>query len=247
MIPRYSAIFREPLLSVYASSRASRKRSAVNLRSRMVYRSLQRSKGSHPRRRPCSASLSTATPLQRLAIYGDVNLNIMDGSAIWASSLAETLALSGHCRVSLVLKARIQRTEVIAPLLDKTPQIQLIEPDLPDRGAMPVDTAVRFLEALHNESPFDGFVLRGLALCERAVQSPTLRGRIWAYLTDIPQQTEELSAEARQSIEAVIAGSQYVLCQTPQMQAYFEAQFPSAADRTRLLSPGWPMPMRTRQ
>jgi glycosyltransferase involved in cell wall biosynthesis len=172
-----------------------------------------------------------------VALYGDVNLNIMDGSAIWAASLAEVLGGIGGARVSLVLKARIQRTQVISRLLDLTPSVRLIEPEVAESRGMSQEAAVGWLEALDQERPFNAFILRGLEVCSRAAQSPRLAGRIWAYLTDIPQQAELLDDETREKISNIVSASEYLLCQTPQMQRYFSSLFPQAMERIKLLPP----------
>src|SRR5690606_8341484 len=80
-------------------------------------------------RQPARAAFhaSSPRPLQRIAIYGDVNLNITDGSAIWAASLAEVLAGIPRIAVTLYLKAMIVQTHIIAPLL-AVPGLRIVEP-----------------------------------------------------------------------------------------------------------------------
>lgn len=181
----------------------------------------------------------------RLAIYGDVNLNVMDGSAIWAASLAEVLAGIPDVRVALVLKARIHRTQVIARLLDMTPDVQLIEPDIPVRTGLTPAEAVAKLVSLDLKEPFHGLILRGLDVCHTAAQEPALRGRLWAYLTDIPQKAELMDGSTRERIEMIVRASAFVLCQTPEMRDYFVRQFPEAGERTRLVPPMIPpLPVR---
>ncbi|SDC67363.1 glycosyltransferase family protein [Paraburkholderia lycopersici] len=172
-----------------------------------------------------------------IALYGDVNLNVMDGSAIWAASLAEVLGGISDTRVSLVLKARIQRTQIISRLLDLTPSVWLIEPEVEEPRGLSQDAAVAWLETLDEERSFNAFIMRGLEVCSRAARSPRFAGRIWAYLTDIPQQIELLDEETREKISTIVSASQYILCQTPQMQEYFSRVFPHAAERVKLLPP----------
>jgi glycosyltransferase involved in cell wall biosynthesis len=172
-----------------------------------------------------------------IALYGDVNLNIMDGSAIWAASLAEVLGGVPDVRVSLVMKARIQRVQVVSRLLDLAPTVRLIEPETAETRGLSQADAVRWLEKLDEERPFKAFILRGLEVCSLAAESGRLKGRIWAYLTDIPQQVELLDDDTRAKISRIVAASEYILCQTPQMQAYFGTLFPEAASRTKLLPP----------
>ena len=173
----------------------------------------------------------------RLALYGDVNLNIMDGSAIWAASLAEVLAGISDVRVTLVLKARIHRNQVISRLLDMAPAVQLIEPNIPERSGLTPTQAVAHLVMLDAKDPFAGLILRGLDVCHMAAQEPVFQGRIWAYLTDIPQKANLMDTNTRARIETIVRASAFVLCQTPQMRDYFGSLFPEALERIRLLPP----------
>jgi len=52
----------------------------------------------------------------RALVYGDINLNLIDGSAIWLQSVTQALARAG-CAVTLVLKAPVRTSRLIAPLL----------------------------------------------------------------------------------------------------------------------------------
>ena len=52
----------------------------------------------------------------RALVYGDIDLNLIDGSAIWLQSVTQVLARAG-CAVTLVLKAPVRTSRLIAPLL----------------------------------------------------------------------------------------------------------------------------------
>ena len=52
----------------------------------------------------------------RALVYGDIDLNLIDGSAIWLQSVTQALARAG-CTVTLVLKAPVRTSRLIAPLL----------------------------------------------------------------------------------------------------------------------------------
>ena len=43
----------------------------------------------------------------RALVYGDIDLNLIDGSAIWLQSVTQALARAG-CAVTLVLKAPVR-------------------------------------------------------------------------------------------------------------------------------------------
>ena len=44
------------------------------------------------------------TRRRRALVYGDVDLNVLDGSSVWAQSMVQALSLAG-CEVRLLLKA----------------------------------------------------------------------------------------------------------------------------------------------
>ncbi|MGA1329897.1 MAG: hypothetical protein ACO3ZX_06095, partial [Candidatus Nanopelagicales bacterium] len=52
---------------------------------------------------------------RKILLYGDVNMNIIDGSAVWAASAAEVLARAG-VQVYFLLKARPTTDRLLEPL-----------------------------------------------------------------------------------------------------------------------------------
>jgi hypothetical protein len=71
--------------------------------------------------------MTTRSRPLRAAVYGDVNLNILDGSAIWAQSMVEALAATGRCDTTLLLKARVTNDRLVAPLLS-LPDVRVVRP-----------------------------------------------------------------------------------------------------------------------
>jgi hypothetical protein len=49
-------------------------------------------------------------------VYGDIDLNLIDGSAIWVQSTVQALARAG-CAVTLMVKSPVRTDRLIAPLL----------------------------------------------------------------------------------------------------------------------------------
>jgi glycosyltransferase involved in cell wall biosynthesis len=171
----------------------------------------------------------------RIALYGDVNLNLIDGSAIWLVALAETLALDPRCHVTVVLKSPIDRDLVVAPLLGRDNVELATHRDAPRRltPAQALDT----IEEHDRRERFDVVLLRGFELCNQAAARPTLTGRLWVYLTDIPQQPHLATGEDKAALGRIALASQRVLCQTDELRAYLEGLVPETAWRTSLLTP----------
>ena len=55
--------------------------------------------------------------MPRVLVYGDVNLNYIDGSSIWAQAVVQTMVQAG-CRVSLLLKAPVLTDRLLEPIAD---------------------------------------------------------------------------------------------------------------------------------
>ncbi|MDX1619519.1 MAG: glycosyltransferase [Nitriliruptorales bacterium] len=170
----------------------------------------------------------------RLGLYGDVDLNILDGSAIWLASLADVLA--GHPRVELtvLLKAE-ERRDLITAGLRGLDRVRLTRPD--GAGArLSQREAVSALTALDRTEPFHAVILRGLAVSREAADSP-LAGKLWCYLTDVPQRRNDVDEPTRRDLEAIATTSDRLLCQTEELRAYLEGVVPEARGRTLLLPP----------
>jgi len=182
-----------------------------------------------------------STPPPRALLYGDVDLNIIDGSAIWAQSMAEALAAAG-CEVTLLLKAPVHTDRLVEPLT-RTPGVRLLRPhedkmlsDVGPRGLTP-EQAVGLMTAQHARKPFDLVVVRGRRLASLAAQEKTLSGRLWTYLTDVPHSVGELTATSTAELTEIALASRFLLCQTEELRAFLESTVPAVCGRAVLFPP----------
>lgn len=179
-------------------------------------------------------------PDLHVAVYGDVNLNLIDGSAIWAQSVVEALSGAG-CQVQLLLKARIETprlTDHMAGLPGVT-LVRAIEDRLvrgADESLTPAQAA-SVLEDLDDATRFDVLVLRGFRFVRQMAARERFRGRLWTYLTDVPQSLDQLDQEAREQLAEVAAASQFLLCQTDELRGFLETTVPEACGKSLLFPP----------
>lgn len=183
----------------------------------------------------------------RAIVYGDVNLNILDGSAIWVQSMSEALSLAG-VDVRVLLKAPIETARLVDPLR-ALPGVTVVDPFesrmAPGNQALSVDSAVSLLELLDSTEHADLIVVRGLRLVTAAAASPRLRGRLWTYLTDIPQSPLDMDDEERDRLAAIASASRWMLCQTEELRSLIEASVPGVGGRCVIWSPIVPAPVVT--
>ena len=175
----------------------------------------------------------------RALVYGDIDLNLIDGSAIWLQSVTQALARAG-CAVTLVLKAPVRTSRLIAPLLAE-PGVTVRRPAeehlVEGPGPVRAGAAPALLARLDAELPHDLVVLRGRAVTSAAAKSEAFAGRLWPYLTDVPQSVPKLTPEAADELAMIASASRYLLCQTEELRCFLEGSIPAACGKCVLLPP----------
>lgn len=182
---------------------------------------------------------------RKILLYGDVNMNIIDGSAVWAASAAEVLARSG-VEVYFLLKAKPTTDRLLLPLA-QFENITIINPftdavskfkSLFTKGdSLSVPNAVSLIEKLHQQERFDAILIRGGKLAPALAKSDVVFGKLWTYLTDIPQSAAAMDAASRNWLGEVAKASHLMLCQTEYLRALLEATIPQTAGKCAIWSP----------
>lgn len=219
------------LFSQMSAAAARRVRTQSNVE-QTIGRELDLMQGPLPEPHAAPESTPRGAPV---AVYGDLDLNLIDGSAVWAASLAELLALGDAIDVDLYLKAPIRNTAVLKGVLGR-PNVRLIEPP-PATDRLQPEEALAAIMQRDAQRNYQAIILRGFDLAKAATKIGALSGRLWIYLTDIPEREEDFTPEAHEAIGQVIDAARYVLCQTRPLQQHLHKLVPKAADKTRLLPP----------
>ena len=175
-------------------------------------------------------------------VYGDVDLNLLDGSAIWLQSVTQALVAAG-CAVTLVLKAPVRTDRLIAPLRD-VEAVTIRSPHAEGRigtdAGLTVAQAVAVLAAIDGDRRHDLVVLRGRALVSAAARDGAFDGRLWSYLTDVPQAIPAVTPKAAEDLTAIAKASRYLLCQTEELRCFLEGSVAAACGKSVLFPPVLP-------
>ncbi len=175
----------------------------------------------------------------RIGVYGHVNLNLIDGSSIWLTSLLRTLSIAEDVRITTLLSSLPVRSLLITPL-EKLRNVQLIPPPVPgldSQRKIAPEAAIDALVQLDRDINFDIIILRGFSVCLQAAQRTRLHGKLWCYLTDIPQNDEEMDSCTKVDLGTIADSSEFILCQTEQLRAFIENHIPQSHRKTALLPP----------
>jgi glycosyltransferase involved in cell wall biosynthesis len=190
-------------------------------------------------------------------VYGDVDLNLLDGSAIWLQSVTQALVAAG-CSVTLVLKAPVRTDRLVAPLRElpgvaiRSPHAEGLLTGLTE-ASLTVPQAVTVLAALDRAAVtqdavadqtavarHDLVVLRGRALVSAAARDGSFDGRLWSYLTDVPQSVPAVTQKAADDLTVIANASRYLLCQTEELRCFLEGTVAAACGKSVLFPPVLP-------
>lgn len=182
----------------------------------------------------------------RALVYGDVDLNLIDGSAIWLASAAEVVALGPEVEVLILQRTTLTRTLVVEGLT-RLPNVRLIDPWKEEtwaggirlarprgRRASP-DEAAAMMAAIDASLPLDLLLVRSLETAERAERALSAGDRLWVYITDPRQYT---AGEPCARLRALFGRAGGVLCQTEEArEVLVDVLGRSSRDRVLLLPP----------
>ena len=186
---------------------------------------------------PTAVSETTDRPrVPVVLLYGDVDLNVLDGSAVWLGSMAETWVAAG-AEVHVQLKA-LERRDVLTSDLRALAGVTLHEAD-PEPGTDQMDRprAVEVLEDLAERLHPDIVMVRGIHLCAEVARRGAFPGRLWSYVTEFGYPSSGAAPAKLDVIRSIAAASRVILAQTEDARAVLEAYVPEAAGRTLVLTP----------
>jgi glycosyltransferase involved in cell wall biosynthesis len=174
--------------------------------------------------------MNDAQAPRRVAVYGEIDLNLVDGSAVWVHSICQVLAASAPgTEVTLLLRRSMapERRFLLAEL-EANPAVHLVDPGRP--GRLQPDDALDLLAELDAErGPFDLVLLRGAAVLAAAAGRKEFEGRLWPYVIGDGLPSEQLRALMRRSHR--------VLCQTEAVAEELRAIEPRAGRSLLVLPP----------
>jgi len=171
------------------------------------------------------------------------DLNIIDGSSIWAQTICLVLAETGLFDVHMIAKSTPERDTLFLPLL-KHPRITII--DGTDKRYWGSEKFRRLnllqmtavAKRLDDEFHYTLIVVRGYEIARQFLNHKEMLHRSWLYLTDIKQKIDLISKEDRRILRSFACNAQRILCQSEgflELWSHIEPQFDES--RYTLYSP----------
>lgn len=174
---------------------------------------------------------------RRILIYGDVNLNYRDGSAVWLVSIAECLAKTGS-EVHLLLKADVIDVDSIEYLQSHSVNIHTPFDDRKSGfSGMTVRQAAYRIVQLDRRHNYDIVLSRGYGIASQLAVSSKFTGRMWPYLTEGPAFAMNQTTEEQRILETIGLESRRIFAQTEEARSIIEVLVPSFTGKVLLMNP----------
>lgn len=178
----------------------------------------------------------------RILLYGDINLNFMDGSAVWLTSIAPVLSSNPRIQVDLLLKAKEQNSRLTSALegYDNLKIIQPFESFAKLAGTrntrLTVAEAVQIMARLHQENPYDLVIVRGFNLVREIMHYEVFRPITVPYLTDF-KHDHRSTKEERTDLKRVYDHFDHLFLQTKETKEAFKKLVQVDGEKIQLLYP----------
>ncbi|WP_156823105.1 glycosyltransferase family 4 protein [Kangiella aquimarina] len=152
-------------------------------------------------------------------VYGDININTIDGSSIWLTSLVNILSRFTH--VILLAKDNIKTDNNVLVNLESENITTLFPHDFRHFREFTIEHAVTALKIIDNECPLiNGLVTRGVELALEVQKDKTFNSRKFVYVTDFytPNINGPIIKYSHESLEQLLFHTDYLLYQTEEIK-----------------------------
>ena len=159
---------------------------------------------------------------QKILLYGDVDLNIIDGSSIWLVNLAKLLAQDKDYMVDILLKKRI-RNEVLISGIKNIFNIRLlyVKEYIDHITEIDEHNITKVITKLDSMRDYSCYIIRGMRVV-KAFHKNGNCNKLVPYLTDFCHNEQEISKEEVQFLSSLYHKVHLFFVQTKAMKEYLE-------------------------
>ncbi|MDP1419709.1 hypothetical protein Q8G35_15130 [Peribacillus simplex] len=163
----------------------------------------------------------------KVLLFGFIDMNSMDGSAVFLSSLASTIALDSNIEVDLLLASPVKRDILIQPL-EKFDNITILNPfvdpffsatddEWVKKGVIDFDIAEMLISHYWSQKGYDWLFVRSIETVEKIAKHKHIIKNTLVYATGLTHIGQDVNEEKFESIKNIYDRCAYFLCQTEEM------------------------------
>ena len=159
--------------------------------------------------------------MRRILIYGDVDLNVIDGSSVWLVNLARLLSQEQDIYVDILLKKRIRRDMLVRQIKENY-RIRLLYAKEYIDSICEVDehNAAKVIGRVDALGCYSCIIVRGIKVVKHLLDQPYV-DRLVPYLTDFCHDEKKISEQQVRFLSELYEKVRLYLVQTDAMKEYF--------------------------
>lgn len=175
---------------------------------------------------------------RKILLYGDLNLNIVDGSSIWLVSLAKLLAKDNDNVVDILVKERIVN-DILVKDLSHLKNVSILNSDNYICKEKSVDTSnvVKIMKKIDDLRDYSCIIVRGFEAVSTIVRDKQLADKLIPYLTNFCHDKEKITKEEIDELTYIYNNTNQFFVQTIQMKEYLEDVLKIDGKKFKLLNP----------
>lgn len=175
---------------------------------------------------------------RKILIYGDLNLNIVDGSSVWLMSLAKLLAKDIDNIVDILLKEKINN-DILIQELNQYENISILNSDeyFPKEKSVDMLNIVKIMKTIDNLRDYSCIIVRGFNVVDTIIKDSQLSEKLIPYLTDFCHDKEKISSQEIQKLKTIYSRVKQFFVQTTQMKDYLKEVLCTDGEKFKLLNP----------
>ena len=157
-----------------------------------------------------------------ILLYGDLDLNVIDGSSIWLVNLAKLLLQDKENYIDILLKKRI-RNHILVGEIETRYRIRLLYVKDYIDHITEVDSGniVRILKTVDGLRDYSCMIIRGTQVME-SVASSEIIGKVIPYLTDFCHDKDKMPDAQKNFLKDLYRKVQAYFVQTEAMKEYLK-------------------------
>lgn len=176
-------------------------------------------------------------------VYGDVDLNYIDGSSVWLTSMIKMLAEGENILTDVLLKSKIKH-RLLVDEMSNVKKTKIIDPrslfpnySFENGLRMNVREAVEIIQKLDEKNHYHVIIVRGLDLVNELKDNEVLSKKTIPYITNFEHDASKISMKEKRVLQEIYQRFPRIFMQTPEMRRSFSMIIEQKPKKVALLYP----------
>lgn len=175
---------------------------------------------------------------RKILLYGDLSLNIVDGSSVWLFSIAKLLAQDSENVVDILLKTKIEN-DILVKDLSGFSNISLLNPEeyLPRYKTVDSSNVVKIMRKIDSYRDYSCIIVRGFDVVIKISKDNELSKKLIPYITDFCHDKDKIKSKEVATLTGIYNSVNKFFVQTIQMGDYLKEVLKVDGEKFEILNP----------